>query len=129
MVTFNILNHSSLTLMILLLSIYVKLRLITCEPLLEIPFIRKTLQEYRKKVWHEYHHKLFIQCMGGRTISRSKDILSVTEVLEHLYRCLVTQHEEIYKAPQRIKEVKLSDWKADLNKTGVLHANRSLHLK
>ena len=90
-------------LLFLLLNIYIKL--VTCDPLLEIPFIKKTLQEYRKKMWHDYHHKLLVQCMDGRNIHKSRNILSVMEVLEHLYQCLVTQHEEIYKAPHRSKSL------------------------
>ena len=43
-------------LLFLLLNIYIKL--ITCDPLLEIPFIKKALQEYRKKCGMIYHHKL-----------------------------------------------------------------------
>ena len=50
------LSNLSLMLFFLLSSIYIKL--ITCDPLLEISFIKKTLQEYQKEMWHDYHHKL-----------------------------------------------------------------------
>ena len=125
----EIIRLSNLSLMLLFLIVNIYIELVTCYPLLEIPFIKKTLQEYRKKMWHDYHHKLLVQCMGGHAISRSKNILSVTEILEHLYQCLVTQHEEIYKAPQRIKKFKIYDLKAEFSETGTLHANRTLDVK
>ena len=121
------LNNLSLMLLFLLLNIYIKL--ITCDPLLEIPFIKKTLQEYRKKMWCNYHHKLLVQCMDGHSIKKSKNIISGTEILKHLYQCLVTQHEEIYKAPQRIKKFKIYDLKAEFYGTGTLHVNRTLDVK
>ena len=113
------LNNLSLMLFCLLSNIYIEL--VTCDPLLEIPFIKKTLQEYRKKMWHDYHHKLLVQCMDGHSIKKSRNILSVTEVLEDLYQCLVTQHEEIYKAPQRIKKVKIYDLESIVLKKGVVN--------
>ena len=109
--------------MMLLLILNIYTELVTCDPLLEIPFIKKTIQENRKKMWHDYHHKLLVQCMGPHAISRSKNILSVTEVLEHLYQCLVIQHEEIYRAPQRIKKFKIYDLKAEFSKPTIFHAN------
>ena len=121
------LNNLSLMLFFLLLNIYIKL--ITCDPLLEIPFIKKTLQEYRKKMWHDYHHKFLVQCMDGHNIYKSRNILSVTKVLEHLYQCLVTQHEEIYRAPQRIKKVKIYDLKVDLFNDAVIDSDRVLTVK
>ena len=122
-----ILNNLSLMLLFLILSIYIKL--VTCYPLLQIPFIKKTLQEYRKKMWYDYQHKLLAQCMDGHSIKKSKNIILVIEVLEHLYQCLVTQHDEVYKAPQRIKKFKIYDLKAEFSETGTLHVNRTLVLK
>ena len=115
------LNHLSLMLFLLILNIYIKL--ITCHLLLEIRPIKKTLQEYRKKMWHDYHHKLLVQCMDGRNIHKLRNIWSVTEVLEHLYQCLVTQHDEVYKAPQRIKKFKIYDLKAEFSKPTSFHAS------
>ena len=110
----------------LLSNIYFKL--ITCHLLLQIPPIKKTLQEYRKKTWHDYHHKLLVQCMDGHSIKKSRNILSVTEVLEHLYQCLVTQHEEIYKAPQRIKKVKIYDLESIVLKKGVVNPEGNVRI-
>ena len=81
--------------MLLFLLLNINIKLITCDPLLEIPFIKKTLQEYRKKMWHDYHHKLLVQCMDGRNIHKSRNIdecnvnklrhiLSAIELLEDL---------------------------------------------
>ena len=117
----EIIRFSSLSLLLLTLNIYIKL--VTCDPLLEIPFIKKTLQENRKKMWCDFHHKLLVQCMGGHNIYKSRNILSVTEVLEHLYQCLVTQHDEVYKAPQRIKNFTIYDLKAEFSKPTSFHAN------
>ena len=103
----------------LLSNIYI--RLVTCDPLIQIPFIKKTLQEYRKKMWHDYHHKLLVQCMDGHNIQKSSNILSVTETLEHLFQCSVTQHEEIYKAPQRIKNFTIYDVRSEILKKGVIN--------
>ena len=66
------LNNLSLMLFFLLTNIYIKL--VTSDPLLEIPFIKKTLQEYSKKMWHDYHHKLLVQCMDGRNIHKLRNI-------------------------------------------------------
>ena len=101
----------------------------TSDPLLEIPFIRKILQDYRKKTWRDYYHKLLLQCTNGPKINNARNILSVTKVLEHLYQCLVTQHEEIYKAPQRIKTFKIYDLKAELMKTGFIGADEQLQVE
>ena len=121
------LNKLSLMLFFLLSNIYIKL--ITCDPLLEIPFIKKTLQDYREKMWHDYHHKLLVQCMDGHDIHKLRNTLSVTKVLEHLYHCLVTQHDEIYRAPQRIKKVKIYDLKVDLFNDAVIDSDRVLTVK
>ena len=102
----KIIRLNNLSLMLLFLLLNINIKLIACHLLLEIPFMKKTLQEYRKKMWHDYHHKLLVQCMDGRNIHKSRNILSVMEVLEHLYQCLVAQHEEIHRAPQCIKNSK-----------------------
>ena len=115
----EIIRLNNLMLFFLLSNIYI--RLVTCDPLIQIPFIKKTLQEYRKKMWHDYHHKLLVQCMGGHNIQKSSNILSVTEVLEHLFQCSVTQHEEIYKAPQRIKNFTIYDVRSEILKKGVIN--------
>ena len=99
------------------------------DPLLEIPFIKKILQDYRKKTWRDYYHKLLLQCINGPKINRTRNILSVMKVLEHLYQCLVTQHEEIYKAPQRIKKFKIYDSKTQILETGVVDADKIIHTK
>ena len=52
----------------------------------------------------------------------------MTEVLEDLYQCLVTQHEEIYKAPQRIKKFKIYNLKAEFLRKGVINAGGRLHV-
>ena len=119
----EIIRFSSLSLVLLLLTLNIYIKLVTCDPLLEIPFIKKTLQAYRKKMWCDYHHKLLIQCINGHNIYKSRNILSVTEVLEHLYQCLVTQHDEVYKAPQRIKKFKIYDLKAEFSKPTSFHAS------
>ena len=80
-------------------------------------------------MWHDYHHKLLVQCMGGCNIHKSRNILSVTEVLEHLFQCLVTQHEEIYKAPQRIKKYKIYDLKSEILKKGVMNSDGNLRVE
>ena len=36
-----------------------------------------------------------LQCMGPHVIIRSKNIITVREILEQLYLCLVIQHEDI----------------------------------
>ena len=125
----EIIRLNKLSLMLFFLLTNINIKLVTCDPLLEIPFIKKTLQEYRKKMWHDYHHKLLVQCMDRHSIKKSRNILSVTEVLQHLYQCLVTQHEEIYKAPQRIKKFKIYDLKAEFYGTGILHVNKTLDVK
>ena len=79
-------------------------------------------------MWRDYYHKLLLQCINGPKINRTRNILSVTKVLEHLYKCLVTQHEEIYKAPQRIKKFKIYDLRAEMLKTGVIDAKRRLKI-
>ena len=122
----EIIRLSNLSLMLLFLIVNIYIELVTCDPLLEIPFIKKTLQEYRKKMWHDYHHKLLVQCMDGCNIHKSRNILSVTEVLEHLSQCLVTQHDEIYRAPQRIQKVKIYDLKVDLFNDAVIDSDRVL---
>ena len=43
--------------------------------------------------------------------------------LEYLYKCLVTQHEEIYKAPQRIKKFKIYNFKAEIYKNVAIGAD------
>ena len=111
-------NISSFLMLILLVNIDIERT--KSDPLLEIPFIRKTLQNYRKKTWRDYYHKLLLQFINGPKINRTRNILSVTKVLEHLYQCLVTQHEEIYKAPQRIKTFKIYDLRTEMLKTGVV---------
>ena len=121
------LNNLSLMLFCLLSNIYIKF--VTCDPLLEIPPIKKTLQEYRKKMWHDYHHKLLVQCIDGHTIDKSRNILSVTEVLEHLYQCLMTQHKEIYKAPQRIKKFKIYDLRSEILKKGVINSDGEVRVQ
>ena len=113
--------HYLLLMFLFLLILYINIKLVTCHLLLEIPFIKKTLQEYGRKMWHDYHHKLLVQCMDGHSIKKSKNILSVTEVLEHFYQCLVTQHDEIYKAPQRIKKFTTYDVKSIILKKGVIN--------
>ena len=119
-------NNLSLIFFLLLLNIDIDLN--TSDPLLEIPFIKKTLQDYRKKAWSDYYHKLLLQCINGLKINSARDILSVTKVLEYLYKCLVKQHDEIYKAPQRIKKFKIYDLGAEMMKTGVIDANRNLKI-
>ena len=79
-------------------------------------------------MWHDFHHKLLVQCIDGRNIHRSRNILSVMEVLEHLYQCLVTQHEEIYKAPQRIKIFTIYDVRSEILKKGVINPERQIHI-
>ena len=76
------LNCLSLMLFFLLTNIYIKL--ITCDSLLEIPFIKKTLQEYRKKMWHDYHDKLLVQCIDECNVNKLRHILSAIELLEDL---------------------------------------------
>ena len=120
-------NHLSLIFFLLLLNIDIDLT--TCDPVLEIPFIKKIMQDYIKKTWRDYYHKLLLQCINGHKINKTRNILSVTKVLEHLYQCLVTQHEEIFRAPQRIKKFKIFDLRADTLKTGVIDADRRLHIK
>ena len=73
-------------------------------------------------MWHDYHHKLLVQCIDGRNIQKSRNILSVMEVLEHLFQCLVTQHDEIYKAPQRIKKFKIHDVKSEILKKEIINS-------
>ena len=87
-------------------------------------------------MWHDYHHKLLVQCIDGHTIDKSRNILSVTEVLEHLYQCLdffmlclVTQHKEIYKAPQRIKKFKIYDLRSEILKKGVINSDGEVHVQ
>ena len=106
--------------MLLFLILNINIKLITCDPSLEIPPIKKTLQEYRKKMWHDYHHKLLVQCMDGPNIHRSRNILSMMEVLEHLYQCLVTEHDGIYKAPLSIKEIKIHEMALQILETTVI---------
>ena len=130
MVTFlmEIIRLNCLPLMFFLLSNnYIEL--VTCDPLLEIPFIKKTIQENRKKMWHDYHHKFLVQCMDGRNIHKSSNILSAIEVLQHLYQCLVTQHEEIYKAPQHFKKIKIINWDVETLNLFFSYHNRSISLK
>ena len=115
------LNILSSLLFLLLLNFYIKHS--TCDPFLEIPFIKKMLQDYRKKAWSDYYHKLLLQCINGPKINSLKITLSVMKVLEHLYKCLVKQHGEIYKAPQRIKKFKIYDMNAEMLKTGVVDAD------
>ena len=119
-------NKLSFILFFLSLNIYIEL--ITSHLLLQIPPIKKTLQEYRKKMWHDYHHKLLAQCMDGLSIKKSRNILSVTEVLERLYQCLVTQHREVYKAPQRIKKFKIYDLKSIFLKKGVVNTKGDVRI-
>ena len=114
--------------MLLFLLLNINIKLIACQRLLEIPFIKKTLQEYREKMWHDYHHKLLVQCMYGRNIHKLRNILSVKEVFEDLYQCLVTQHEEIYKAPQRIKKFRIHDLRSELVKKGVVNPEGQLRV-
>ena len=114
-----IIRMKKLLLMLFFLSLNIYIKLITCHLLLQIPSIKKTLQEYRKKMWHGYHHKLLVQCIDGCNIKKSRNTLSVTEILEHLYQCLMIQHEEIYKAPQSIKKFKIYDLKSLILKKGV----------
>ena len=112
-------NHSSFMFLLLLLSNF-DMELITGDPLLEIPFIKKMLQDYRKKAWRDYYHRLLLQCVNGPKINCTTNILSVTKVLEHLYQCLVTQHQEVYTAPQRIKTFKIYDLTAEMLKAGII---------
>ena len=124
----EIIRLNCLSLMFFLLSnIYIKL--ITCDSLLEIPFIKKTLQENRKKMWHDYHHRLLVQCIDGCNVNMSRNIISVTEFLENLYQCLMTQHEEIYKAPQHFKKIKIINWDVGTLNLFFSYHNRSISLK
>ena len=120
-------SNSSLIFFLLLLNIDIEH--ITCDSLLEIPFIKVILQDYRKKVWRDYYHKLLLQCFNGPKINSIRNTLSVTNILEHLHQCIVTQHEKIYKAPQRIKKFKIYDLEAEMLKTAVINAKRRLHIK
>ena len=79
-------------------------------------------------MWHDYHHKLLVQCMDGCNIHKSRNILSVMEVLEHLYQCLVAQHEEIYRAPQRIKKFKIYYLRSELVKKGQVNPEGQLRV-
>ena len=79
-------------------------------------------------MWHDYHHKLLVQCMDGPNIHKSRNILSVMEVLEHLSQCLVTQHDEIYRAPQCIKQFKIYDLRSELVKKGVVNPEGQLRV-
>ena len=79
-------------------------------------------------MWHDYHHKLLVQCMDGRNIHKSRNILSVMDVLEDLYQCLVTQHEEINKAPQRIKIFTIYDVRSEILKNAVINPERQVRV-
>ena len=121
------LNCLSLMLFFLLTNIYIKL--VTYDPLLEIPFIKKTLQENRKKMQHDYHHKLLVQCTDGRNIYKSRNIISTIAVLEDLYQCSMTQRKEIYKAPQHFKKIKIINWDVETLNLFFSYHNRSISLK
>ena len=114
-------NPSSSLLILSLLNIDIERS--TCDPLLEIPFIKTILQDYRKKTWRHYYHKLLLQCINGPKINSARNSLSVVKVLEHLYQCLVIQHEEIYKAPQCIKKFQIYDFETEMFKNVVIDAS------
>ena len=65
------LKASSYLLFLLLLNVDIDRS--TCDPLLEIPLIKKTMQDYRKKTWRDYYHKLLLQCINGPKINRARN--------------------------------------------------------
>ena len=56
----------------------------------EIPFIKKALQEHRKKTWTYYSEKLLVQC-----INYHKNLLSTDAILYQLFRCSDIQKNEV----------------------------------
>ena len=62
----------------------------------EIPFIKKALQEHRKKIWTYYTEKLLVQC-----INYHKDVLEMEANLYQLFRCLDIQKNEVLQRAKR----------------------------
>ena len=67
----------------------------------EIPFVKKTLQENRKKAWTYYSQKLLLQCVDCH-----KNVLTIDTNLHLLFRCSdIQKHEVLQRAKRKFRLV------------------------
>ena len=69
---------------------------VICDGIEEIPFIKKSLQENRKKIWTHYSKKLLFHCDKYH-----RNVLTMEANVDRLFKCANIQQNEVLKMAKR----------------------------